>query len=244
MRDSHQLLMLSTEENMSSRRSFQWPWSPAIPQDSPSLYSNHERKSSSTLSDAVWYYSECNLYDLATRYSLAHSCTDSEFLHPRPPPLPPPAYTTFDPTNEVSAIEAVLTRIDEHRQIVQTADRLGYTPQSSVSKRRWKPLLAALLAMNLCAMSLIVVAVYMGVMSNDPLWKNAFWCGFTNSLPKSLVSGAFVFTVAIVGMTPFAQRYLKGVWTMLLYSFFLFMMGSIIGAANHSLNIVVVVCKA
>ena len=244
MGDHHQLIEFSIMENMSARRSFQWPWSPTVSQDSPSLYSNHECKSSSSLSEVAGYYSECNLYDSSTRYSLAHSCTDSEFLHPRPPPLPPPAYTTFDPTHEVSAIEAVLTRIDEHRQIVQNADRLGYSPQSPVRQRRWKTLLAALLAMNLCAMSLIVVAVYMGVMSNDSLWKNAFWCGFTNSLPKSLASGAFVFTVAIVGMTPFAQRYLKGVWTMLLYSFFLFMMGSIIGAANHSLNIVVVVCKA
>lgn len=97
--------------------------------------------------------------------------------------------------------------------------------------------------MNLCTLSLIVVAVYMGVMSHDPLWKSAFWCGFTNWLPKSLVSGAFVFSVAVVGTTPAAQRWLQGVWTMLLYSFFLFMLGSIIGAANHGLNVTVVTCK-
>jgi hypothetical protein len=82
--------------------------------------------------------------------------------------------------------------------------------------------------MNLCAMSLIVLAVYMGFRSTDPLRKKAFWCGFTNSLSKSIVSGAFMLAVAVVGRTPFAQRYLKGIWTMLLYSFFLVMMGSIL----------------
>lgn len=81
-------------------------------------------------------------------------------------------------------------------------------------------------------------------MSGNPMWRNSFWCGCINSLPKSLVSGAFVFTVAIVGMTPLAQRWLRGVWTMLLYSFFLFMMGNIIGAANHGLDVTVVICSS
>ena len=195
------------------------------------------------LAEAVEYYADCNPYPVS-RFSFTNTWTDSEFLHPRTPPLPPPTYTTFDSKREVTTLEAVLARIDEYRQIVETADRLCYNPQSPVHQRRWNSLIAALLALNLCAMSLIVLAVYMGARSTDPLWKNAFWCGFTNSLPKSIVSGAFVFTVAVVGMTPFAQRYLKGVWTMLLYSFFLFMMGSVIGAANHGLNITVVVCKA
>lgn len=228
---------------MSSRRSFHWPWSPVIPPDSPSLYSDYERKVSLTLAEAAEYYTEYNPYP-RSRFSFTNACTDSEFLHPRTPPLPPPAHTAFDSKREFTALEAVLPRIDKRRQIEEIADRLGYNPQSPVRRRRSKSLIAALLAMNLCAMSLIGLAVYMGVRSTDPLWKNAFWCGFTNSLPNSIVSGAFVFAVAVVGMTPFAQRCLKGVWMMLLYSFFLFMMGCIISAANHGLNITVVVCKA
>lgn len=230
-------------DQMSLRPSFQWPWSPVIRQDSPSVYSDfQERASTSTIAETLRSYAGYSSYDSIFRLSSTNPCPDSDFLHPRPPPLPPPAYTTFDPTCEVSALKAVLTRIDEHRQIVETADRLGYCPQNPARKRRWKPLIAILLALNLCTMSLIVIAVYMGVMSTDPLWKNAFWCGFTNSLPKSLVSGAFVFCVAIVGMTPLAQRWLQGIWTMILYSFFWFMMGSIIGAANHGLNVTVVAC--
>jgi hypothetical protein len=200
---------------MGCRRSFQWPWSPILPQDSPSLYSSHERKSSTTLADVVEYYAACHPYP-PSHVSITPPFIGSEFLHPRTSPFPPPAYSTFDSKREVSALEAVLTRIDSHRRIVETADRLGYTPVSPAVRRRWRPLIAALLLFNLCAISLVVIAVYMGVMSSEPLWKSAFWCGFTNSLPKSLVSGAFVFTVAVVGKTPFAQRYLKGVWTMLL----------------------------
>jgi hypothetical protein len=97
--------------------------------------------------------------------------------------------------------------------------------------------------MDICVITLISISVYMGVMSTNPVFKNSFRCGFINSLPKSLVSGAFVFTVAIVGITPMAQRGLQGVWMMLLYSFFLFMIGSILGAANHRLNVMVVVVQ-
>lgn len=227
---------------MASRRSFQWPWSPNSPQDSPSLYSSHDGKFSSTLADAVKYYAECNPYPISG-FPLANTCLDTGFMHPRTPPLPPQAYTTFDSKREVTTLEAVLTRVEEHSQIVETADRLRYNRQLPAPQRRWRPLIAALLVMNLCALSFIVLAVYIGVSPTDPLWKSTFWCGFANSLPKSLVNGAFVFIVAAAGMTSFAQRYLQGAWTILLYSFFLFVMGNIIGAVSHGRNITVVVCQ-
>jgi hypothetical protein len=169
--------------------------------------------------------------------------SNSDFLNPRPPTHPPPA-----PPHSIRRVARGLgprssphlgRRAPTHcRGSRQTRLRSKLTTR----KRRWKPLIVALLAMDICVIALISVSVYMGVMSTNPVFKNSFWCGFINSLPKSLVSGAFVFTVALVGMTHMAQRWLQGVWMMLLYSFFLFMMGSILETANRGLNVTVVVC--
>lgn len=85
----------------------------------------------------------------------------------------------------------------------------------------------------------------MGVMLTDPLVEERLLVRLHEfSCRKVLISDAFLFVVAVEGMNPFVQRYLQGVWTILLYSFFLFIMGSIFGAANHGLDVTVVVCTA
>lgn len=70
-----------------------------------------------------------------------------------------------------------------------------------ISKR-----VVVLLALNACAITNIAVAGYMGTTSRKTTRSSVFYCNFTNALPKALISAAFVFVIAVVGLTPYAQR--------------------------------------
>lgn len=162
---------------------------------------------------------------LSHPYSYCNNCASPTipdiFLYPRPaPPIPPKSALRNNPKADIRDLEACITPIEAHNTVTQKAHEL----YNSTSTKRAHQLpaclkrICTLLLLNLCSITIIVVALYIGTTSKSTAKNSVYWCNFTNALPRSLISAAFVFMIAVFGLTPHAQRLLSGrAWTQLLY---------------------------
>lgn len=164
---------------------------------------------------ASYPYAYCNQHTCCT------NALPNSYLDPRPaPPIPPKAAARFnqDPKRDLQDLESCIARISAHHNIDAKTSELYHSTSlrrkhqfSRPSKR-----VIFLLLLNAAAITTIAVAGYIGTTSRTTARSSAFWFDFTNALPKSLISAAFVFGIAVFGLTPCAQRLLSGrFWTQL-----------------------------